>query len=90
MYRSRMAGFSFFREASMVLSGDWVVVGGGEVCNERATHRVKKQRSAWRSFLVYLFPTQNKAEYKQMLSSPTLTRILTVLSVRVPVKQLAQ
>lgn len=50
MYRSRMAGFSFFREASMVLSGDWVVVGGGEVCNERHT-RSETQRSAWRLFL---------------------------------------
>lgn len=38
MYRSRMAGFSFFREASMVLSGDWVVVGGGEVCTRGGFH----------------------------------------------------
>lgn len=36
-----MAGFSFFREASMVLSGDWVVVGGGEVCNESHTRSEK-------------------------------------------------
>lgn len=61
MYRSRMAGFSFFRGASMVLSGDWVVVGGGEVCNKRATHGVKKQRSTWRLFLMYLFPTPHRA-----------------------------
>jgi len=31
MYRSKMAGFSFFSEVSMVLSGDWVEVGGGLV-----------------------------------------------------------
>lgn len=29
-----MAGFPILREASMVLSGDCVVVGGDEVCNE--------------------------------------------------------
>lgn len=31
MYRSKMAGFSFFSEVSMMLSGDWVEVGRGLV-----------------------------------------------------------
>lgn len=31
MYRSKMAGFSFFSEVSMVLSGDWAEAGGGLV-----------------------------------------------------------
>lgn len=40
MYRSRMAGFSFFSEVSMVLSGDCDVVGEGEVWNRsRCTGR---------------------------------------------------
>lgn len=46
MYRSKMAGFSFFSEASMVLSGDWVVMGGDEVCNrttQRATVEVSTE-----------------------------------------------
>lgn len=31
MYKSKMAGFSFFSEVSVVLSGDWVEVNGGLV-----------------------------------------------------------
>lgn len=68
MYRSRMAGFSFFREASMVLSGDWVVVGGGEVCNESHTQSGKAEVNLEIIPDVTVpHPTQGRAEYKQML-----------------------
>lgn len=52
----------------MVLSGDWVVVGGGEVCNESHTQSGKAEVNLEIIPDVTVpHPTQGRAEYKQML-----------------------
>lgn len=40
MYRSKIAGFSFFSEVSTVLSGGWVEAGGGLVWNVRQLSKI--------------------------------------------------
>lgn len=70
-----MAGFSFFREASMVLSGDWVVVGGGEVCNESHT---RSEKINLENILGRTSPAPNQArpENKRRQSSLTHSWLL--------------
>lgn len=82
-----MAGFSFFREASMVLSGDCVVVGGGEVCNESHT---RSEKINLEITLGRISPTPNQArpEYKRRQSSLTHSwLLLTGLNIHASMRQ---
>lgn len=70
-----MAGFSFFREASMVPSGDWVVVGGGEVCCGSHTEQKSGGQRGDYPWHTFPSPSPGPALCKQRPRSPTGSRL---------------